>query len=386
MTFANLSELDAALVDCRACPRLVSWREQVARDKRAAYRDEEYWGRPVPGLGPADAPLLIVGLAPAAHGGNRTGRMFTGDRSGDVLYAALYAAGLANQPTSVRKGDGLELYGTRITAPVHCAPPDNKPTPDERDRCGRWLAAELDLLAPTLRAVVVLGAFGWQALLPVLARAGWVVPRPRPRFGHGVAGHVRARHPRSRAAAAVRQLPREPAEHLHRTAHPRHAGGGAGSGGAGRRRRPSLRGDRMSACATCGGTRSACDATGHEVRSLATTRAGPARVDGAAVPRDGPTGRPPGCARAAASGAARLRWQSAARVESRHVKCKACRESGKCRACSGTGEAQRTPERAASPGVGRTVVRVTLCGDRSQLPEHDRKVVELHGDLYDMQR
>ena len=179
-TFANLSELDAALVDCRACPRLVSWREQVAREKRAAYRDEEYWGRPVPGLGPADAPLLIVGLAPAAHGGNRTGRMFTGDRSGDVLYAALYAAGLANQPTSVRKGDGLELYGTRITAPVHCAPPDNKPTPDERDRCGRWLAAELDLLAPTLRAVVVLGAFGWQALLPVLARAGWVVPRPRP--------------------------------------------------------------------------------------------------------------------------------------------------------------------------------------------------------------
>ena len=186
MTFANLSELDAALVDCRACPRLVSWREQVARDKRAAYRGEEYWGRPVPGFGPADAPLLIVGLAPAAHGGNRTGRMFTGDRSGDVLYAALHAAGLANQPTSVRKGDGLELYGTRITAPVHCAPPDNKPTPDERDRCGRWLAAELDLLAPTLRAVVVLGAFGWQALLPTLARAGWVVPRPRPRFGHGV--------------------------------------------------------------------------------------------------------------------------------------------------------------------------------------------------------
>jgi uracil-DNA glycosylase family 4 len=186
VTFLSLSELDAALVDCRACPRLVAWREQVAREKRAAYRDEQYWGRPVPGLGPPDAPLLIVGLAPAAHGGNRTGRMFTGDRSGDVLYAALHAAGLANQPTSVRQGDGLELYGTRITAPVHCAPPDNKPTPDERDRCGRWLAAELDLLAPTLRAVVVLGAFGWQALLPVLVRAGWIVPRPRPRFGHGV--------------------------------------------------------------------------------------------------------------------------------------------------------------------------------------------------------
>jgi uracil-DNA glycosylase family 4 len=183
--FPDLAALDAALVDCRACPRLVAWREQVARDKRAAFRDEVYWGRPVPGFGPADAPLLVVGLAPAAHGGNRTGRMFTGDRSADVLYAALHAVGLANQPTSVRIGDGLALRGTRITAPVHCAPPDNKPTPDERDRCGRWLAAELDLLAPHLRAVVVLGAFGWQALLPVLARAGWTVPRPRPRFGHG---------------------------------------------------------------------------------------------------------------------------------------------------------------------------------------------------------
>jgi uracil-DNA glycosylase family 4 len=185
VTFLDLPGLDAALVDCRACPRLVAWREQVAREKRAAYRNEEYWGRPVPGIGPADASLLIVGLAPAAHGGNRTGRMFTGDRSGDVLYAAMYAVGLTNQPTAVHKGDGLELYGTRITAPVHCAPPDNKPTPDERDRCGRWLDAELDLLAPTLRAVVVLGGFGWQALLPVLARAGWAVPRPRPRFGHG---------------------------------------------------------------------------------------------------------------------------------------------------------------------------------------------------------
>ena len=184
-TYADLGELDAALVDCRACPRLVAWREQVAREKRAAFRDEVYWGRPVPGVGPPDAPLLVVGLAPAAHGGNRTGRMFTGDRSADVLFAALHAVGLANQPTSVHKDDGLALHSTRITAPVHCAPPDNKPTPDERDRCGRWLAAELDLLAPHLRAVVVLGAFGWQALLPVLARAGWRVPRPRPRFGHG---------------------------------------------------------------------------------------------------------------------------------------------------------------------------------------------------------
>ena len=179
----TLAELDAALVDCRACPRLVDWREQVAREKRAAFRGEEYWGRPVPGLGPADASLLIVGLAPAAHGGNRTGRMFTGDRSGDVLFAALHAVGLANQPTAVHVGDGLELRGTRITAPVHCAPPDNKPTPSERDTCARWLRAELALLSP--RAIVVLGGFGWQALLPVLAGAGWTVPRPRPKFGHG---------------------------------------------------------------------------------------------------------------------------------------------------------------------------------------------------------
>jgi uracil-DNA glycosylase len=181
--FPALGDLDAALVDCRACPRLVAWREQVAREKRAAFRHEEYWGRPVPGIGPADASLLVVGLAPAAHGGNRTGRMFTGDRSGDVLFAALHAVGLANQPTAVHRDDGLELFGTRITAPVHCAPPDNKPTPDERERCGGWLRAELALLRP--RAVVVLGGFGWQALLPVLAGAGWAVPRPRPRFGHG---------------------------------------------------------------------------------------------------------------------------------------------------------------------------------------------------------
>ncbi|MCW2717928.1 uracil-DNA glycosylase [Pseudonocardia sp.] len=182
-SFPSVAALDAALVDCRACPRLVEWRERVARAKRAAFRDEDYWGRPVPGLGPADASLLIVGLAPAAHGANRTGRMFTGDRSGDVLFAALHAVGLANQPGAVHVGDGLELRGTRITSPVHCAPPDNKPTPEERDECGGWLRAELALLRP--RAVVVLGAFGWQALLPVLAGAGWTVPRPRPRFGHG---------------------------------------------------------------------------------------------------------------------------------------------------------------------------------------------------------
>jgi uracil-DNA glycosylase family 4 len=180
-----LEALDEAVTRCRECPRLVAWREKVAADKRAAYRDETYWGRPVPGFGPPDAALAIVGLAPAAHGGNRTGRIFTGDRSGDVLFAALHAVGLANQPVSTHRGDGMMLYRTRITAPVHCAPPANKPEPAERDNCRRWLVAELALLAPTLRAVVVLGQFGWQALLPVLADTGWTVPRPRPVFGHG---------------------------------------------------------------------------------------------------------------------------------------------------------------------------------------------------------
>ncbi|MBN9795141.1 uracil-DNA glycosylase [Pseudonocardia sp. TMWB2A] len=181
----TLAVLDQRISECRACPRLVEWREQVAREKRAAFRDVTYWGRPVPGFGPPDARMLIVGLAPAAHGANRTGRMFTGDRSGDVLYAALHAVGLASQPTASHIGDGLELHGVRITAPVHCAPPANKPTPAERDACRSWLEQELDLLAPTVRGVMVLGGFGWQALLPVLAGAGWTVPRPAPKFGHG---------------------------------------------------------------------------------------------------------------------------------------------------------------------------------------------------------
>ncbi|MFI9174941.1 uracil-DNA glycosylase [Streptomyces lincolnensis] len=181
----GLDRLDERIAGCRACPRLVAWREEVARTKRAAFADWTYWGRPVPGFGPPDARLLIVGLAPAAHGGNRTGRMFTGDRSGDVLYQALYDVGLASQPTAVAADDGLELRGTRVTSPVHCAPPANKPTPEERDTCRPWLVRELDLLRPTLRAVVVLGAFGWQAALPAFAEAGWTVPRPRPVFAHG---------------------------------------------------------------------------------------------------------------------------------------------------------------------------------------------------------
>ncbi|WP_327346503.1 uracil-DNA glycosylase [Streptomyces europaeiscabiei] len=181
----GLAALDARISGCRACPRLVEWREEVARTKRAAFAGQEYWGRPVPGFGPPDAALLIVGLAPAAHGANRTGRMFTGDRSGDVLYAALHDVGLASRGTAVGVDDGLELYGVRITSPVHCAPPANKPTPEERNTCRPWLVRELELLRPTLRAVVVLGAFGWQAALPALAEAGWDMPRPRPVFGHG---------------------------------------------------------------------------------------------------------------------------------------------------------------------------------------------------------
>lgn len=182
--YPDLDLMDAHLVECRACPRLVAWREQVAHDKRAAFRDETYWGRPVPGFGPADASMLISGLAPAAHGGNRTGRMFTGDRSGEVLFAALHAIGAANRPTATSLDDGLHLNGIRITSPVHCAPPDNKPTTGERDRCRHWLVNELELLAPTLRSIVVLGAWGWQALLPALVEAGW--DHTRPTFGHGV--------------------------------------------------------------------------------------------------------------------------------------------------------------------------------------------------------
>ncbi|MHA6802415.1 uracil-DNA glycosylase [Salinifilum ghardaiensis] len=181
---ASLGELDREVTSCRACPRLVEWREEVARVKRAAFRDEEYWGRPVPGFGAEDAAIAVVGLAPAAHGANRTGRMFTGDRSGEVLYRALYDAGLASRPESAHRGDDLELFGTRITAPVRCAPPQNKPTPQERDTCRPWLARELQLLRPTLRVVLALGAFGWQAVLPVLGQAAWQIPRPRPKFGH----------------------------------------------------------------------------------------------------------------------------------------------------------------------------------------------------------
>jgi uracil-DNA glycosylase family 4 len=183
---ADLTDLDGAISNCRACPRLVEWREEVAATRRASFRDEEYWGRPVPGFGPSGATIGILGLAPAAHGGNRTGRIFTGDRSGDVLFAGLYRAGLANQPTSVHAGDGLALIDTRIFAAVRCAPPGNQPTPAERDTCAPWLRRELSLLRPTLRVIVALGGFAWAATWPALRAVYGVAPLRRPVFGHGV--------------------------------------------------------------------------------------------------------------------------------------------------------------------------------------------------------
>lgn len=195
-----MPDLDALICGCRACPRLVAWREEVARVKRAAFADETYWGRPVPGFGPAEARILVVGLAPAAHGANRTGRMFTGDRSGEVLFAALHAVGLANQPHARSIDDGMELRDTRMSSPVRCAPPENKPTPAERRTCAPFLARELELL-PRLRVAVVLGAFGWQAIFTVLTDAGWNVPRPRPAFGHGA--RVDLTHPDGRALTVL---------------------------------------------------------------------------------------------------------------------------------------------------------------------------------------
>ena len=178
MDFDDVDAVSRAVIDCRACPRLVTWREQVAREKRAAYADEDYWGRAVPGFGDRGARIIVLGLAPAAHGANRTGRMFTGDRSGDWLYAALHRTGYANQPTATGRDDGLELDDVWITTPVRCAPPQNKPTTDERDRCAPFLRAELELLP--WRVIVALGAFAWAG---ALAFTGW--DGRKPRFGHG---------------------------------------------------------------------------------------------------------------------------------------------------------------------------------------------------------
>ena len=181
-----LGELDACVSVCRACPRLVRWREDVAVEKRASYAGQPYWGRPISGWGDPEPGVLIVGLAPAAHGGNRTGRIFTGDRSGDWLFAALYRAGLATQATSVHAGDGQRLVNARMVAAVRCAPPQNKPTTEERDTCSPWVEAEIRTLAPHVRAVVALGSFGWDAALRAFRAAGHAVPTPKPRFGHGV--------------------------------------------------------------------------------------------------------------------------------------------------------------------------------------------------------
>lgn len=188
---AALADLSARVAGCRRCPRLVEWRERVAREKRTAFASEEYWGRPVPGFGDPGAWLLIVGLAPAAHGANRTGRMFTGDRSGDWLYGALHRAGFASQDTSTSRDDGLKLTGAYVTAAVRCAPPDNKPLTPERDACRTFLDSELDLLSK-LRVIVALGGFAYSVVLRLLRDRGEAVPRPLPRFAHCV--EVRIRH------------------------------------------------------------------------------------------------------------------------------------------------------------------------------------------------
>lgn len=184
----DLAELDARISVCRACPRLVSWREAIATtDRRAAFADQPYWGRPVPGFGDPEPVALIVGLAPAAHGANRTGRNFTGDRSGDWIFGALFRAGFASQEHSTHAGDGMTLTGVRMVAPVRCAPPDNAPTAQEKSTCAPWLERELELVGATgrLRSILALGGIGWAATLRATRAAGWSVPRPQPRFGHG---------------------------------------------------------------------------------------------------------------------------------------------------------------------------------------------------------
>ncbi|MDP9151087.1 MAG: uracil-DNA glycosylase [Myxococcota bacterium] len=172
------------MVRCAACPRLVAWREQVARVKVKRFRDCDYWGKGVPGFGDPDARILVVGLAPGAHGANRTGRMFTGDRSGEFLFAAMHRAGLANQPTSVSRSDGLVLHDAYVIAAARCAPPENAPQPQELSRCARFVDAEITLL-PRVRVLVALGAIAWRACVDHASRAGTLVPRPKPAFAHG---------------------------------------------------------------------------------------------------------------------------------------------------------------------------------------------------------
>ena len=182
----DLHRLREELVGCRMCPRLVAWREKVACEKRAAFREDDYWGRPVPGFGDPAASVLVVGLAPAAHGANRTGRMFTGDRAGDWLYRAMHKAGFANQPLSRDRADGLVLSGAYVTAGVRCAPPGNRPTTGERDRCADFLRREVEILWDRLHTIVTLGGFAYAVVLRTLAERGVAIPRPRPASGHGV--------------------------------------------------------------------------------------------------------------------------------------------------------------------------------------------------------
>ena len=181
---ASLCDVERDVVVCRRCPRLVAWREEVARVRRASFASEEYWGRPLPGFGDPEASVLVLGLAPAAHGGNRTGRIFTGDRSGDWLFGSMHRTGFANQPTSVSRDDGLRLTGAWVTAAVRCAPPANRPTPAERDNCLPYLVRELRLLS-SVSVVVTLGSFAWDVALRALSAVGEPRPRPRPKFGHG---------------------------------------------------------------------------------------------------------------------------------------------------------------------------------------------------------
>lgn len=180
-----LEALESDVVRCRRCPRLVAWRERQARERPPRFQEDDYWARPVPGFGDPDPALLVVGLAPAAHGANRTGRMFTGDRSGNWLYRALHRAGFANQPRSEARDDGLELRGAFVTAPVRCAPPDNKPTPAERSRCREYLEREIDLL-PGIRVVVALGGYAYAHVMRIFRGRGYPVPSPMPSFGHGL--------------------------------------------------------------------------------------------------------------------------------------------------------------------------------------------------------
>lgn len=186
-----LERLNAEVVACRRCPRLVAWREEVARTKRASYQGDEYWGRPVPSFGDPAARVLIVGLAPGAHGANRTGRMFTGDRSGEWLYGALHRAGLSTRPESTWRDDGLELANAWLTAAVRCVPPGNKPTPAERDACRPFLEREVRALSE-LRVIVTLGGFAWDAVLRALSCVGYGIPSPKPKFGHGAEAEIGA--------------------------------------------------------------------------------------------------------------------------------------------------------------------------------------------------